>query len=133
MTFWQQEFPTQRRLFPSSGAEEAGHLVGFHSRVTASTQLTDLSALSFIARAAIFHTSLAPNFLLPRPLSSHSPSPLLSIFFPSQDSLIQQTSIKHLLLQNKSIPFSLSLCNTLVPIFLPEQSFSLDSQNIACA
>lgn len=85
--------------------------------------------LCFIACAASSHTSLAPNFLLPRLLSSHSPSllPSDSALFPSQPSLIQQIYSKHLLSWNTASCF-LSLCNPPIPIFLPEHSSPLDSQ-----
>lgn len=39
--------PNTWELFPTSGAEEVGHLAGFHSSGSASIQLTDLPALLY--------------------------------------------------------------------------------------
>ena len=129
MTFWQQEFPIVSNFqLPTSGAEEGGHLE-FSQHPSDSLMFL----LCFIACAAIFHTSLAPNFLLQRVLSSHSPSLLLSdsVFFSSHPSLIQQIYIKHLLLQNTaSLYLYLQPSNTHLPT---KQSLPCDSQYILCA
>ena len=131
MTFWQQDSQLSESSFQPLEPRKRGIWLVF----TAGSQHPSNSLiflLCFIACAAIFHTSLAPNLLLSRPLSSHSPSLLLSdsFFFPSLPSLIQQTWLKHLLLQNTA---SLSLSVTLPYPFSSLSKASLDSPYILCA